>query len=41
MKEISIVPRRSSRMMPIVLVVVLLAILAIAAFWFFGDPGTL
>jgi hypothetical protein len=37
MKEISIVRRRSSRVLPVVLIVVLLAILALAAFWFFGD----
>jgi len=41
MNEISIV-RRRSRFLPVLLIVILLAILALAAFWFFGDraPGT-
>lgn len=36
MHEISIVKRRS-RFLPVLLVVLLLAILALAAFWFLGD----
>jgi len=36
MKEISIV-RRRSRFLPALLIVVLLALLALAAFWFYGD----
>jgi len=38
MKEISIVKRRSS-FTPVLLVVMLLAILALAALWFFGDAS--
>jgi multidrug resistance efflux pump len=41
MNEISIV-RRRSRFLPALLIVILLAILALAVFWFFGDraPAT-
>ena len=42
MEEISIVKRRS-RFLPVLLIVLLLAILALAALWFLGDraPETL
>jgi hypothetical protein len=42
MEEISIV-RRRSHVLPVLLIVLLLAILALAALWFFGDaaPGSL
>lgn len=36
MEEISIVKRRS-RFLPVLLMVILLAILVLAAVWFFGD----
>jgi len=36
MEQISIVKRRS-RLLPILLIVILLAILALAVFWFWGD----
>jgi len=38
MEEISIVKRRS-RFLPVLLVVLLLAILVLAALWFFGDAA--
>ncbi|MBI2189104.1 MAG: hypothetical protein HYU37_18565 [Acidobacteria bacterium] len=38
MQEISIVKRRS-RLLPALLVVILLAILTLAALWFFGDAS--
>jgi multidrug resistance efflux pump len=39
MNEISIV-RRRSRFLPVLLIVILLAILALAAVWFFGDRAS-